>query len=336
MTYIKYDILIRSLAILAVVFNHAFIDRHFAEHGNVEGIFYGLGLGGGALTLLVLSGFSFTDFILRQPNARAVKRGIVAFGRSIFIPSFCVVIFFFIILGEFDLQELLFYKNWITSDRVSKFPTWYPQVIVQLLIFLFLVIPLFDGVRRQRPLCFALLFLAIALAAYFLVPVLWPPAAKAGKLPHQFLWVFVLGWLIFYAKQHAQRPLLAKLVTSALLVFLATLLIAPDTLHYYWLTAAGLGLIWLDSVPILAALRPVVYLISQSTFTLFLFHRFFFEVFERIYPFAYTYLHLFAFALVGCVSLWIAKTSFQRAYAKLHIRPAPTAMPAPKETAQLS
>lgn len=310
MTTIRIDILIRALAIMAVVFNHAYIDRWFNTHGNIDEVFFGLGFGGGAKVLLVLSGYLFAEFILSRNNISEVRQGIINFGKLILLPSFFLILFFFVLLQKFDLPELLFYKNWITPERISKFPTWYPQVILQILIFLYITLSIFPSKIKKHPYGFSLAYLGLAVSLYFMLRAIWPQSENVGKLPTQYLWLFVSGWVIYFSKTGFHLRILTTIILMMLFFYLESF----TNLSLYLLLIAGTALIWLNDIRIPKFFRPSLYLISQATFTLFLLHRFFFEVFEALFPFDYGYLHLFLFSLLCCVSSWVLTTGFKRAY----------------------
>src|SRR5262245_32269636 len=117
------DVLLRALAITLVTYNHA---HPYSD--------FWMGWGGGMTFLMMLSGYNFAKYGMDGATYQQGRAAITRLGVRILIPSFFVVVFFFLLLRKFDLAELLFYRNWITAERISKFPTWYPQVMVQMCI----------------------------------------------------------------------------------------------------------------------------------------------------------------------------------------------------------
>ncbi len=264
---------------------------------------------------MMLSGFHFAEYILSESNPHMIKKKIFSFGKNIFIPSFLLVIFFFIILKRFDIQELLFYKNWFTVDRVSKFPTWYPQTIIQMLLVFYLILPFMSKPFVKAPLLTSGLFLAISVIIFLLSNSYKDSLNLINKTPLFYLWYFVLGWFIFYCieKSHAHYRILASLT----LILCATLCMSFHSLHFYWIIFGGLCLIWIEKINLPSYFKRVFVLIAQATFTLFLFHRFFFEVLEKVIPNQYNDIGLFVFGVISSLGLWVAYTAFVRTFRKL-------------------
>jgi len=306
------NLFLRAIAILSVVFNHSYIDRYLMDHTSVDNIFFGLSLSGGATVLLLLSGYNFAEFILSQNNAAAMRASIWKLTKKIAIPSFLLVVFFFVILSKFDIYELLFIRNWVDSTRIAKYPTWYPQVMIQMLLFFIVILPLFFKYIKNNPWLFSLLsfFLSIGgfLTTYYLLKIdMWEV-----RLPHLYFWIFILGWLIFYARRSENKIYI--FITIVLLITSSLWIITSDKLMLYWIVSSGLLLLFCKDIKVPKTIKPILNLVAQATFTLFLFHRFFFEIFERIAPYKYGYGSLFIFSVCASLSLWITGTAFKRVY----------------------
>jgi peptidoglycan/LPS O-acetylase OafA/YrhL len=312
MNKMDVNLFLRAVAILAVVFNHAYIDRYLMEHSSIDPIFFGLGFSGGAVVLMLISGYNFAEFILSQSSASSMKSSIWKLAKSIAIPSFLVVLFFFVILSKFDIYELLFIRNWVDAERISKFPTWYPQVMLQILVVLLLILPMFYKYINRNPWVFSLVCFAVSITLSLSSLYLFSINMWEIKLPHLYLWIFVLGWMIFYARRSNNQVYI--LMTIALLVITSWLVIDITSLRFYWTIVAGGLLLFCKNIKIPKLIKPILSLVAQATFTLFLFHRFFFEVYEKIVPYEYSYVSLFIFSVCASLLLWITATSFKRVY----------------------
>lgn len=316
MTTIDFGILIRALAISMVVFNHAYIDRYFEVHGSIESIFYGFGFGGGAAVLMLISGYNFAGFILAKNSVNEIQQGLVRLGLKILIPSFFCVLFFFALLQKFSLSELLFFRNFITLERVSKFPTWYPQVIIQIFIFLWLIFPIFETLRKRSQYFYSLLFVLISVCIFYLNDPIMNSLELGGfNTPMLYLWNFVIGWMIYNAKQSKDF----RKIILAIAIYIACLFIALDihSSRFIVMLASGIGLLFLSNIYIPLAMKTPILIISQATFAIFLFHRFWFEVMHKVLPFEPNYWVLFFGAILASGIGWILVSAFTRSFAKI-------------------
>src|SRR5262245_41317899 len=95
------DVVLRALAIAAVVYNHS----HQFDMGPMT-------LEGGMTFLLLLAGMNFARVAIRESDADHLRRSIVTMMRQVFVPSFLLVVASFAAYQQFDLLELLFVRNW--------------------------------------------------------------------------------------------------------------------------------------------------------------------------------------------------------------------------------
>ncbi|KHM46534.1 hypothetical protein PL71_13375 [Pseudoalteromonas distincta] len=306
------NLFIRALAIISVVFNHAYIDRYYEAYGSVEDVFFGLSLAGGANVLLLISGFNFAEFIMSKSDVSSLKISLVGFAKKIAIPSLLLTVFFFVILSKFNIYELLFIRNFIDNDRISKFPIWYPQVMLQMLLVLYLILPLVFGFIQSKPWGLSLLFLMITISSAIIGIYTFELDMLKYKVPQLYAWVFVMGWVFYYAK--VSESLSKKVFAFIILALSCILIIGPYDLNFYWLCSAGYLLVFYKTIIIGKFLKKILTIVAQATFIIFLFHRFFFEVLEKLSPFSYGYLTLFFFGIFASIILWASATSFSRIY----------------------
>jgi hypothetical protein len=172
---------LRAIGITAIVANHALVT---SVHGGLN-------------VLLVMSGIAFAQLCFggRDRTGPLVH---VSFTLRDPSPMWSVVLclFWFALFGRFEVAEIFMVSNWITTERVSKFPIWYTQVLLQMLAGIVLL-PLLPRMQwcSQTP-------------RFVRRHSGWPPPRSlavaqalvdtdhlADKLPHLHAWNFVLGWL---------------------------------------------------------------------------------------------------------------------------------------------
>lgn len=303
---IDTDVLLRALAIAMVALNHAM------PHGGDE-----TGVAGGMTVLLMLSGYSFARFVMAEATPHDLRRGMWLFTLRIFVPSFIAVLFFFLVQREFNLTELLFIRNWFNPERISIFPVWYPQVIVQMGLMLlgFFALPgVATGFLRRPLLGSALVWLA-GLLIRMILPRYVDTAPLLHHLPHLFLWNFALGWVVFFLL--AQRSLATQFAAVVAVLVSAYLVWTPGRLQFWALAVAGLALIWSLRVRLPGALTHVFGLISQATFAIFLLHRFVYALYGKLLTPLPKGVLMWLLGLALCLGAWVVAAALSRAYHKL-------------------
>lgn len=307
-TAVDSDVFMRAVAICSVVWNHA--------NPLALGAF-----GGGMTFLMMLSGFSFARFSLRGLTAPEVRASLVRLGLRIGVPSFLLVLAFFLALRRFDWRELLFVSNWWTIDRISIFPTWYPQVMLQMFALLYVLFLLPAASRwLKRPLAFSLIIFASGLAMRIILPLaVWDTAYLHHNLPHLYLWNFTLGWVVYFLVRDRVPSVADKALAIGCIAAGALAGWGWGRLDFWWLTVFGITFVLVPRVTLPRPIATLAGLLSQSAFTIFLLHRVLFVVLNHIVP-AWTdrapLVH-WAFALFASVATWITFTAMTRAYREL-------------------
>jgi hypothetical protein len=173
----------------------------------------------------------------------------------------------------------LMVSNWITTERVSKFPIWYTQVLLQMLgrhCVAAAVLPgMRDGVRR-RPVRAPTLWLG-ATALLAVAQALVDTDHLADKLPHLHAWNFVLGWVLWavlYARQATRRDgwSWASLCLPLMGIMFLGLDVPGATARVWVAIPAVMLLIWAPSIRLPRALAHPVLLIGQSVLFIFFLH----------------------------------------------------------------
>jgi len=311
---IDTEIVLRALAIAAIVFNHAHDFTHSGSFGS----------GGGMTILMMLSGYSFARFTLEASAIDRASAKALRFGWKLFWPSALLVMFYFVARRQFNLAELLFVSNWLSVNRISIFPVWYIQVIVQMMLGLALLfwIPWVRESFRTRPLASAVCVFLLAGATRYAFPAfVWDTAYLRHQLPHLFLWNFSLGWVIYSCLGSHQAARTPATITLALGCLLVGMLIAwsPSRSDFWLLGLAGAAFILISRVRLPAMLGRIAWLLSQATFVIFLTHRQVLATLIRFFPGSeYRPLFLFIGALAISFAVWFALEAAVRAYRSRH------------------
>lgn len=305
---------LRALAIVMVVFNHAH-PGHWSP----------LGLGGGMMFLMLLSGQNFAKFALGPATeGRQVVRASLKLAWEVFWPSLLVVLLWFVLRRSFNVYELFFVRNLVDTERLAKFPVWYVQVLIQMMVMIagaFLVRPV-ATFALGRPRLFAtlvwLVFLIVRVAAFAPTTDGSTERKFVGHLPTSWFFDFALGWMIYHFVDRAEEGEDHRLFISVALVVSGFLTSWPDELHFYWFVFGGLALVWLDTVRTPDLLARLLEITSQATFTIFILHRMFFVVCEYA-PGGYlaNFDVKFVIALVGTITSWVVLSAARRAWIRL-------------------
>ena len=123
---LEADVVLRALAISLVVYNHA-----FAVKGRP------FELNGGMQVLLLLSGATFARFTLTKQTAEEVRASIVSLSINILGPCLAMLLPYFLLKRDFWWSEVLFFQNLVGKEQLAPYLSWYPQVIVQMMIGFF-------------------------------------------------------------------------------------------------------------------------------------------------------------------------------------------------------
>jgi hypothetical protein len=298
---------VRAFAISAVVANHSLT----------------IPVAGGLNLLFLLSGVSFSQLCFGGHDRSGIFSIAIRFVRPLVIWSVIMCLLWFAAFRRVEWPEILMFSNWITENRVSKFPIWYTQVIIQMMIVIvgiFWAFRLSDGVRAL-PVGSTLIALALTVSLATVAQAMFNTDALKDKLPHLHAWNFILGW-VFWAVLMNRKPttwdrIAMTVLCVPLLTFMFLALDVPAAMSRVRLVILPvLLLIWVPTVRLPRAVAQPVLLISQATLFLFFLH----------YPFLLTVRNLFegnvnddflgvmkfAVALLGPILIWAVLTAARR------------------------
>lgn len=197
---VESTVLIRAIAPVLVVMNHAGIDL----------------LAGGAVLLLAVVGMNFSRFQIAQLIDGRGRDVLWNFVGNVLLPYWLIVVGYQVLKGEFSAGEVLLYGNMALLETTRlPFGTWFIQVIAQSFLILGIVL-WFRPIRRfaiDNAFRFGLILVSIGVGARILEPLLYPGLMANGgrELPWVF-WIFAIGLTLGAAESRRQKVLLSCLV----------------------------------------------------------------------------------------------------------------------------
>lgn len=313
---------LRAFGIVAVVANHS----------------TALSLHGGLNLLLLLSGIAFGQLCFGARDTTNIGPKIIRFARPLILTSLAFCAFWFTVFQRFEWTELLMISNWITTERVSKFPIWYPQVLFQTLVFVFLLFLIPGLVSRtiRTPIPYTAAWLTFAVGVACLAQALIDTDLFADKLPHLHAWNFVLGWVfwaVLYSRQTnaAERAILTAFCFPLLLLMFLGLDVPGAEARVWVAIPAVIALIWVPYLPMPHGLAHVTLTIAQAVLFIFFLHYPFIltvrEVLGGALPQAAIDGLQFVAGVLGPVLVWVLYTAAQRTFATARRRASGAELP---------
>ncbi len=263
MATIDSEILLRALAILAVVINHAST----------------MTVGGGAGALLMLAGFNLARFQRARFVAGRFWEAVASFAWRVVLPVWLIVLVFALVRENPGVSSFLLVSNFEGRYRSILEPFWFIETLFQLLLLVG-AISFFPAARRfagAAPLGFGLGLLLLAIAMRLGGPLVFDHSGLAGRTPDQLFFLAALGWCAYFARSMAVRLAVfgGTLVFAALHSgFLAVPgWIASDAPHrQVWLVCGMVLLLFVPRIPAPAVLRRLVMPIAAASFTIYVTH----------------------------------------------------------------
>lgn len=258
------DLLIRTLAILCVVVQHATLWP----------------IPGGAAAMVMLIGYGLARFQsgnLFSGNLTAFARPII----TVLAPYYLIVAVYGLAWGKVPWTSVLLVGNFGFADPANGTMVpllyWFVEAYVQMMLIwigLF-AIPTIRNTAARSPYSFGMSFLAAALAIRFMGPLAWPIGDRQIFTVPWVLYLAAFGWLAYFADNFFRK----------LLVLAAAAAIFPLVAYSggnwigswvkYMLQFALLAA--LLSAPRVSLPRRIVRLvlpISAASYHIYLFHRF--------------------------------------------------------------
>jgi acyl-CoA synthetase (AMP-forming)/AMP-acid ligase II len=256
-TLIETGIFLRALAIAGVVANHAELLPMIP---------------GGALLLLLVAGGNLARFQSQALFQGRFLQPIASLIKNLAIPYLILAIAYQLWKREPDISVLLLVSNFVNPFVSSIFPVWFINLLVQLIVGISLLfgVPPIRNFARQAPWKFGCILLGVGLLTNQLMPKVWDTSHLFDRVPHMLGWVFILGWLVQFAKDRAR-----KITTSVLLSAIALSLIGVDNSRTWWLIIGGNLLIWLPYISVPHQIKAPIQTLSAAAYYIYLTHIFF-------------------------------------------------------------
>lgn len=270
LSQIEPSVILRALAIVSVVMNHA-------------GVFRSLfAIDGAAIMLLLPSGYSFARFQLQRVIDTGLARMALGALPRIIVPAVLLLALQQIHHREFVPSALFLYHNYLNTPNV--FSLWFIEVFVQLhlILALLLCIPQVRLALKRSPWEASIVALAASALVSIFVPLVWDTEYLFNLLPHELMWYFFLGWCLLFAKQPWQR----WTNTACVIVAAAALAISrgfPYSLPL-WILFGGLFLNWAPTLRLPTVVVRAISSIASASLYIYISHFLVLEPAGKLFP----------------------------------------------------
>ena len=240
------------------------------------------------------------------------------------LPCYIVMVIYGMWSRHIEWRELLFISSFFKTDQEVPFYSWYPQVILQIML-IFYIISLFpEALVRifRHPLVFSLMAFLASIALYFTTVVALDLSGGYDRLVQYYLWNFFMGFVVFFSIQEKTSRGSSMLIP----IFALGLSYLVFAHQHQWmraivLTAALFTLIRFREITLPRSAARFVAITSQATLVIFLTHIIFLYAFEKLQLREYREgFHLkdlafaWTFMMAGSLSVWITFEAIGRAW----------------------
>ncbi|MDP3853500.1 AMP-binding protein [Phenylobacterium sp.] len=262
---LETEVLIRALAILAVVVSHA----------------SSLVIGGGAAVLLMLAGYNMSRYQLTRLTEGEGLAVLKSFVARIILPYYGVLLLYMAVKREIDIPSLTLTSNFHGRFGSLLEPYWFLEALLQCMV---LVVVLFwlKPVRRaaaRDPWAFGLGLLAIALVMRVAGLRFLDEGGLLQRTPDALFYLLAFGWCLQQATTTPRRVAMSLIVLAAA----ALDAIGPPGLwprfdypsnisHAAWLSVAGLAILWLPRLTLPNPLQTGLGVVAAASFYIYLTH----------------------------------------------------------------
>lgn len=265
------EILLRALAILSVIVNHA----------------SDLPVGGGSDALLLLAGFGIARFQGEWTTGAGILRALRAFAIRVILPYYAILLLYALAYKHVPVEALFLLGNFADLHGTFLEPFWFIEALFQcLLIFAgLMLIPPVRQLAATQPERFGWWLLGGALAAKTLSAMLVDYGALGLRTPEQVFFLLAFGWQLYFGRG-TRAALLLGAIALAMAVLNAGLGgLWPDSggLHRgAWLVGGALLLLYVRRVPMPPLACLVVLRVAQAAFVIYLTHQLVFFALHRV------------------------------------------------------
>ena len=253
--------------------------------------------------LFLVSGFAFANFQLKSIVQRKNISSVIQSVLKIVIPVFLFSSFLQLSSGEFSASALLNYSNFL-GPHASRTDFWFIQVLVQLMLIMALILS-FRRVREfasKSPFQFGVWLLALSVVLNFGISFWWDTSHLFNRLPHLKLWMFALGWCVYFADSVMRRGIVVGLIV--ILSIPVVFAVEPSVSATVTTALVALSLLFLSNVVVLVPLHRVVYALAGASLFIYITHPYFRIVMHRAFGLEGSGLLDATVGIVGGLVLW--------------------------------
>jgi acyl-CoA synthetase (AMP-forming)/AMP-acid ligase II len=259
---IEMGVFLRAISIVAIVFQHLI-------HTPV----------GGATILLFVSGYNFSRFHLDNFLEGNFKPTLFNLIKNILLPYWAILLFYNFLSRQgvnFQINFNFFTDCFLIGNYFHysfyPFPTWFIQVLSQVIAFLSLIL-LIPAIRKYAKRNTQLFIMTLVMAAiiYRLVDSIWLmemfPTKGADQRTAWGAWIFLFGLLVNRFPSSS-----GKKITTIALILLTVFFWYGDLSRVAVLSSGGCLLIWRKNISIPNAVVKPIQLLSSASLYIYISH----------------------------------------------------------------
>lgn len=261
---VETDIVVRALAIIAVVINHA---------SNTWVV------GGGANVLLLLFGLNFKRYSGGTLGEGISLTPLRNFFVRVVLPYYVLLLAFDALTWQIDIPSLFLVSNYVGRFGTLVEPYWFIEVLAQLLVFLtllFAIAPL-RRASQSHPWEFSLVLLGSSCLLSLGLSYFWPRPGLASRTPEILLWLAAAGWALPQARTTGRKLVLFAMIVTMTVLTSMVLADAPrGYLHMptqmAWIIGSTALLLWVPRLALPDVLRTPLALVAGASLQIYLVH----------------------------------------------------------------
>lgn len=257
------NLFMRALAILLVVIHHATLWP----------------MSGGAATLLLLVGYNLARFHGAKLMAGRVAETLRAVLRPLAL-YYAVLLVYCLYTGSYPWQSLALLGNLgIYGYSTMSTPLvayWFIEAYAQLMLLIaaLFALPWLRAAVCARPVAAGLAFLALAVIAREVQPLLWDAGEMRAFATPRVLYLVAIGWCLYFADDLRKRILMTVLVAA---LFLLLPFVEEATATILWVRASvlissSITLLWCANIAVPGRLASVLSAVAAASYSIYLFH----------------------------------------------------------------
>ena len=297
---IEPSVILRALAIISVVMNHAGVFKAY------------FAIDGAAFMLLLPAGYSFARFQLQRViDSGLARMALVALPRVI-VPTVLLLGLQQLRHRHLDISTLLLFHNYTGNHEVFSY--WFIEVFVQvhLILAALLCLAPVRAALRGSPWASSMVALVASALVSVLVPLVWNTDHLYNLVPHKVMWYFFMGWCLLFASSPAQRWANAACI-AVIAVVLSNGQLPPDS-QSIWVLFGGLFLNWAPTFKLPTPLVKGISAVASASLYIYVSHFLVQEPAGRLLPAAGP-LGQSVVAIVAGLVFWLA---FEKAWQLAH------------------